>query len=103
MKKKTPNKSSKLSAIDYIKLRAAQNNACGSCKTPDLGGDLIVDHDKDGNQRGLLCERCVRLCAVIEEREAFAPGWTERAIAYLERRPMPPIKKTNVIPFQQAK
>ena len=48
-----------ISEQEYARMRAAQNNLCALCKSPEKSKRLCVDHDHEtGEVRGLLCIQC---------------------------------------------
>lgn len=71
-----------LSLDDYNALFAAQNGVCAICGEPPKRYRFSIDHDHDTNiVRGLLCQRCNRYMAALDDIEWLAKATTYRATA----------------------
>ena len=75
-----------LSFEQYERLKQEQNNLCAICRRPQnrQGGkqELDVDHDhQTGKVRGLLCNRCNRLLALLENSPKEIVGLAEEYLA----------------------
>lgn len=69
---------------EYNKMKEVQNHTCAICKKPPKGKrPLVVDHEHSTtNVRGLLCYKCNRDMAVVDDTEHL-----DKLIAYRDKKP----------------
>lgn len=71
-----------LSFEDYLAMEEKQQSVCAICSEPSQNRRLDVDHSHEtGKVRELICNRCNRLIAILEQKRDLA----RLAVEYLEK------------------